>query len=270
MSLRNFLTSRVFFINLFLVLVIVILIIFFVMQWLQVYTHHGEANPVPDFSGMTIDEIAATAAQNNLDYEITDSVYDDSAQPGAVVEQQPEAGFKVKQNRKIFLTINSTQRERIALPKLTNISFRQAQVLAENSGITIGNIYYEPSEFNDLVLRVEQDSLPINTGDMILKGSSIDLVLGRSHGNEDTSLPDLTGITISDAKIVLTNAMLNMGVLIYDTTCKDAEDSLNAFVWRQYPSQKNTKKIGLGSSVDLWLTVDSIKIASPEELEEIE
>ena len=247
-----------------------ILILLIVMQWLRIYTHHGQANAVPDFSGLSGDEIAATAIQNNLKYEIIDSVYDDSALPGAVVEQQPEAGFKVKQNRKIFLTINSTQRERVVLPKLTDISFRQAQVLAENSGISIGQISYEPSEFNDLVLRVQQDSILLNPGEQILKGSSVDLVLGRNHGNEETPLPDLTGVNISDAKAVLTNAMLNMGVLIYDETCETAEDSLNSFIWKQYPTIKNTKKINLGSSVDLWLTVDSMKITPPEEPVEIE
>ena len=270
MSLRNFLTSRIFFKNLLLAIAIVIIIIFIVMQWLRTYTHHGEANSVPDFSGMTLDEIKATAAQNNLKFEIIDSVYDNTALPGVVVDQQPEAGFKVKLSRKIFLTVNSTQQEQIALPKLTDISFRQAQVLAENSGLTIGNISYVPSEFNNLVLRVEQDSYQLNPGDLILKGSSVDLVLGRNHGNEETQLPNLTGVNVNDAKTVLTNAMLNMGVLIYDASCTNAEDSLNAFVWRQYPSAKNTEMIGLGSSVDLWLTIDSMKIASPNEPEEIE
>ena len=147
---------------------------------------------------------------------------------------------------------------------MTDISFRQAQVVAENSGIIIGNIIYEPSEYNDLVLRVEQDSTELKTGDLILKGSSVDLVVGRNPGNEDTPLPDLTGDNIALAKSTLTNSMLNMGVIIYDNSITTAEDSINAFVWKQYPSVKNTKRIGLGSSVDLWLTVDSMKIAPPE------
>ena len=267
MSLRNFITSRSFLINLILATILIFVVVFGIMLWLKKYTHHGEANIVPDFKGMTSEEIMAATTLNNFKFEIIDSVYDDLALPGVVVEQQPEAGFRVKQNRTIFLTINSSQREQIILPKLTDISFRQAQVLAENTGLIIGNITYEPSEFNDLVLKVLQDSIQLNSGDLVLKGSNIDLVLGRNHGNEDTPLPDLIGINVTSAKAVLTNAMLNMGVLIYDATCTDAEDSLNAFVWKQFPSTNNTKKIGLGSSVDLWLTVDSLKIAQPVEIE---
>ncbi len=268
MSLRNFLTSRVFFKNLLLALVLVFVIVFGIMQWLKVYTHHGEAYAVPDFTGLAGQEIATKASQNNMKFEVIDSVYDNTALPGTVVDQEPEPGFKVKQNRTIFLTINSTQHEKIALPRMTDISFRQARVLAENNGIVIGNISYEPSEFNDLVLRVEQDTTELKAGDLILKGSSVDLVVGRNPGNENTPLPNLTGENITLAKSTLTNAMLNMGVVIYDGTVITAEDSLNAFVWKQYPSAKNTKRIGLGSSVDLWLTVDSLKI-TPSELPEI-
>ncbi|MBN2635749.1 MAG: PASTA domain-containing protein [Prolixibacteraceae bacterium] len=270
MSLQKFFTSRAFIINLLLAVVLAFIIILGIMQWLKVYTHHGEAHAVPDFSGLMGEEIAILAKQNNLKFEIVDSIYDNEALPGVVVEQQPEAGFGVKQNRKIFLTINSLQREMVQLPKLTDISFRQAQVLAENTGIIIGNIYYAPSEYDDLVLRILKDSIPLNAGEMVLKGSSIDLVLGRNQGNEDTHLPDLTGVNITDAKIVLTNSMLNTGVLIYDETCVNADDSLNAFVWRQYPSVTNTKKIRLGSSVDLWLTTDSLKITPPEMQGEME
>ncbi len=263
MSLRNFLTSRVFFKNLIFAIVLMFVIIFIVMQWIKIYTHHGESYAVPDFTGLTGEEIAATATQNNLKYEIIDSVYDNTALPGAVVDQEPEPGFKVKQSRTIFLTINSGQQEKIALPKMTDISFRQAQVLAENNGIVIGNISYEPSEYNDLVLKVRQDSIELKPGDLILKNSAINLVIGRNPGNEDTPLPDLTGVNIEQAKTLLTNSMLNTGTLLYDASITTAKDSINAFVWKQYPSAKNTKRIGLGSSVDLWLTIDSLKI-TPE------
>ena len=203
-----------------------------------------------------------------MKFEIIDSVYVNDIPRGAVVDQEPEPGFRVKENRTIFLTINSNQPEKVALPKLTDVSFRQAQVFAENVGIKIGNISYEPSEYNDLVLRVEQDSMEILPGQFILKGSTIDLVVGRSRGNEDTTLPDLTGFTTDEAKLLLTNAMLNTGVVIYDKTVITAEDSINAVVWRQYPSSLNTKQISLGSTVDLWLTTDMQKIGQPLPKEE--
>jgi beta-lactam-binding protein with PASTA domain len=267
MSLKKFLTSRVFLKHLVLSVVIVIAIIVIVLQQLKSYTHHGEAYPVPDFTGLTIDEIEATAQQAQLKYEIIDSMHFDGANPGAVVEQVPEPGFKVKKNRIVFLTINSTVPEKVVLPKLTDISFRQAVGLMENCGLKPGKITYQPSEYNNLVINVEQDSKVLNQGDIVQKGSSIDLIIGSNSGIQDTPLPNLTGMTYREAESLLTSYMLNTGSLIYDGTVISAEDSLSAIVWKQYPG-KNIKLVSLGTSVDLWLTLDSVKISQPTQKEQ--
>jgi beta-lactam-binding protein with PASTA domain len=267
MSLKKFLTSRVFLKHLVLSVVIVIAIIVIVLQQLKSYTHHGEAYPVPDFTGLTIDEIEATAQQAQLKYEIIDSMHFDGANPGAVVEQVPEPGFKVKKNRIVFLTINSTVPEKVVLPKLTDISFRQALGLMENCGLKPGKITYQPSEYNNLVINVEQDSKILNQGDIVQKGSSIDLIIGSNSGIQDTPLPNLTGMKYREAESLLTSYMLNTGSLIYDGTVISTEDSLSAIVWKQYPG-KNIKLVSLGTSIDLWLTLDSVKISQPTQKEQ--
>lgn len=267
MSLKKFLTSRVFLKHLVLSVLIVVAIIVIVLQQLKSYTHHGEAYPVPDFTGLTYNEIEATAQQAHLNYEIIDSMHFDGANPGAVVEQVPEPGFKVKKNRIVFLTINSTVPEVVVLPKLTDISFRQALGLLENCGLKPGKITYQPSEYNNLVLHVEQDSKVLNQDDVVQKGSSIDMVIGSNSGIQDTPLPNLTGMTYTEAESVLTSYMLNTGSLIFDGTVISPEDSLAAIVWKQYPG-KNIKLVSLGTSVDLWLTLDSIKISQPTQKEQ--
>ena len=267
MSLKKFLTSRVFLKHLVLSVLIVVAIIVIVLQQLKSYTHHGEAYPVPDFTGLTYNEIEATAQQAHLNYEIIDSMHFDGANPGAVVEQVPEPGFKVKKNRIVFLTINSTVPEVVVLPKLTDISFRQALGLLENCGLKPGKITYQPSEYNNLVLHVEQDSKVLNQDDVVQKESSIDMVIGSNSGIQDTPLPNLTGMTYTEAESVLTSYMLNTGSLIFDGTVISPEDSLAAIVWKQYPG-KNIKLVSLGTSVDLWLTLDSIKISQPTQKEQ--
>jgi beta-lactam-binding protein with PASTA domain len=262
MSLKNFITSRVFLKHLILAILLILVIVIITLQRLKSYTHHGESYPVPNLIGLTVDEIEAVADQYNIKYEIIDSIHADDAKPGAIVEQVPEAGFKVKKNRIVFLTINSTVPEKVILPKLTDISFRQAQGLIENCGLVIDSIIYEPSEYNNLVLKVIQNSSVLNQGDIILKGSGVELVIGSSNGIQETPLPDLTGLTYSEAGTLLTNYMLNIGVLICDETIVTQEDSLSAFIWKQYPGN-NIRFVSLGTSVDLWLTLDSLKIPKP-------
>jgi eukaryotic-like serine/threonine-protein kinase len=263
MSLKDFVTSRKFLKHLVLAILLVLIVIIVTLQQLKSYTRHGQSFPVPDFKGMTIGEIESLAEENNLEYEIIDSIHLNNAKPGVVVEQVPEANAKVKRNRVVFLTINSTVPEKVTLPKLTDISFRQAQALIENCGIILGNISYEPSEYNNLVLKIEQNAKELKQGDIIFKGSSVDLIIGSSSGNQDTTLPSLTGLTFSEAESILKSNLLNTGVLIYDGTVITTEDTLSALVWKQYPSVKNARIVSLGTSVDLWFTLDSLKIQQP-------
>lgn len=260
MSLKDFVTSRVFLKHLVLAILLVLIVIIVTLQQLKSYTRHGQSFPVPDFKGMTIGEIESLAEENNLEYEIIDSIHLNNAKPGVVVEQVPAADSRVKRNRVVFLTINSTVPEKVTLPKLTDISFRQAQALIENCGIVLGNIIYEPSEYNSLVLRVEQNARELKQGDIILKGSSVDLVIGSSSGNQDTPLPNLTGLTLIEAENLLKSNLLKTGVVIYDDSFVADNDTLSALVWKQYPSVKNTRIVSVGTSVDLWLTFDIQKI----------
>lgn len=267
MSFKKFLTTRIFLINLLGAFLLIAVLLFIILEGLKVYTKHGQSNPVPNFTGLVLHEAENVANKNKLKIQIIDSVYFDDARPGSVVEQVPEAGFGVKDNRTIFLTINSTNKEQVALPKLTNISFRQAQALVENCGLQIGDISYRPSEFNDLVLHVLHDSVEINQGDLIYKRSRIDFIIGRDAENEETPLPNLIGQKIEEARKVIPEAMLNLGVLIYDSSIKNDEDSLNAIIWRQRPDTKIVTSVELGTSIDLWLTVDEDKIKALKEPE---
>jgi len=260
MSFKKFLTSRKFIINFLLAVIIGVALIFITLQVLKLYTRHGESKPVPDLTGLSVNEAKLTAEQHELRIRIMDSLYVDDVPPGAVVDQVPDKNHRVKTNRTIFLTINSTQPEMVSLPKLTDISFRQAQVLIENSGLEIGQISYQPSEYNDLVLNVQIDSVDIFPGKKLAKGASVDLIVGQTQGNAATPLPDLIGLTTEQAEQSLTDARLNTGVIIFDESIITGEDSLSAVVWRQRPNPKITGTVNLGSSVDLWVTVDELKI----------
>jgi eukaryotic-like serine/threonine-protein kinase len=265
MSLSKFLMSRKFLVHLILAAVLLFILLMVIMQGLKIYTRHGQSKPVPDFSELHPAEARQTARQHNLITKVVDSLYIDNAPPGVVVDQLPEPGSKVKENRTIFLTINSNHPEQVTLPQLTDISFRQARVLIENSGLNIGRISYRPSEYSDLVLEVQKDSVPLSSGQILPKGARVDLIVGRRQGDQETDLPNLTGLTVPEAKTTLNDAMLNTGVVIYDASVLSSEDSLNARVWKQQPNPKVMATMTPGSSVDLWVTVDQLKIEDATE-----
>jgi dolichyl-phosphate-mannose--protein O-mannosyl transferase len=50
----SFKTNKYFWVNILVMIVAVVLIVFGVMKWLDVYTRHGEAVVVPDVKGMIL------------------------------------------------------------------------------------------------------------------------------------------------------------------------------------------------------------------------
>ena len=78
-------------------IVAVVLIVFGVMKWLDVYTRHGEAVVVPDVKGMTVDEASKMFRNHGLVCVVSDSTYVKNKAAGIVLDANPGAGQKVKE-----------------------------------------------------------------------------------------------------------------------------------------------------------------------------
>lgn len=233
-------------------IVIVIAIFFF----LKIYTLHGQGSPVPDFTGLTEQQLQHLIQNQDLRYTIIDSVYIDNAPKGIVVDQTPKRGEKVKKNRNIFFTINAWGEEQIVVPNLTDYSLRNAQEILESYSLKVGELIYIPSEYTNLVLGQHHDGKPIEPGTLLRKGSTIDLLVGRGLSNETTAVPNLRGMKLAEAKKVAQSVYLNLGAIVYADTIETAIDSLSAFVWRQNPPTGRGYVLNLGASIDIWLSTD--------------
>ena len=64
MSFKEFLISKVFIKNLSLAVALLVGIIMILLIWLNIYTRHGQARPVPDFYGLSLEETAKLAKKN--------------------------------------------------------------------------------------------------------------------------------------------------------------------------------------------------------------
>ncbi|KPL16840.1 MAG: hypothetical protein AMS26_03335 [Bacteroides sp. SM23_62] len=263
MDFLKFLTSRLFLKHLLIAISIIVFMSIFALLFLRVYTRHGQALSVPDLTGLTIPEADSMLTARELHYQIVDSVYNANLTRGCIIDQNPSPEFKVKENRTIFLTINAFNPEIIRMPNIVGVSLRQARAIVQTAGLNIGKLTYVPDIAVNNVLQQKYNGNVIEEGDSIVKGSQIDLVLGRGLSNEKTAAPDLIGLFFEQAKERITNRYLNLGAVIYDASFENAEDSINAFVWKQKPEFNEEALMNLGSSVDIWLTADSIKLPLP-------
>lgn len=260
MNFLKFLISRLFLKHLLIAISIIVFMSIITLLFLRIYTRHGQAFSVPDITGLTIPEADSILVAKELRYQIVDSVYNANLTRGSIIDQNPRPEFKVKENRTIFLTINAFNPEIIRMPNIVGVSLRQARAIVQTAGLNIGNLTYIPDIAVNNVLQQKYNGNVIEEGDSIVKGSQIDLVLGRGLSNEKTAAPDLVGLFFEQAKERITNRYLNLGAVIYDASFEDAEDSINAFVWKQKPEFTEDVLMNLGSTVDIWLSADSTKL----------
>ncbi|MDP4222555.1 MAG: PASTA domain-containing protein [Bacteroidota bacterium] len=260
MTLKDFILSKIFLKNLGLAAVIVVGFIMLVLIWLNFYTRHGQSRAVPEFKGLTMEQAEKLARKSKIRYQVIDSVYTSEVPRGCVAEQNPRAGFRVKKWRNIMLTINAYNPEMVAMPNLVNLPRRQALALIESSGLELGTYRYIPDISLDVVLRQLYNGREIQEGDSIQKGSVIDLVLGKGLSNQRTSVPDLIGLNLRDAKDRIMSASLTLVTSIFDGTVTTGKDSTNAFVYKQNPEYSPDATLQLGSSIYLWFTTDSTKL----------
>ena len=264
MEFINFLLSKTFLKNLLIAAVIFIVIIFSALLWLNIYTHHSQGIIVPDFTGLFPEEVEIIAKSKRLRIEVADSSYSDDLPRGSVIKQNPSSGSKVKENRRIYLTMNAMNPEKVIMPTVTGVSLRQASAILENYGLTIGKISYKPDiAINNVLEQRVSDSIAV-PGSFVIKGSAVHLVLGKGLSDETTVVPDLTGMHLRVAKEMLMSRYLNTGAVIFDSNVQTVEDSIMAFVWRQRPVFGNDNRLNLGANVDMWLTTDSTKLPVPE------
>ena len=261
MSLKNFILSKAFFKNLGLAIVILIGAIIVLLIYLNFYTRHGQARPVPDFYGLSMKEAGNLAKKTKLRYHVIDSVYTTLVPRGAVAEQSPKPGFKVKKGRNIVLTINAFNPEMVRVPNLIDLPIRQALAVIESSGLKMGEPKYKPDLSINIVIEQLYNGRDINEGDSLQKGSVIDLVLGKGLSNQRTSVPDLIGMNLEPARKKILISSLSLGTYVYDNTIRLADDTLKAFVYKQNPEYKYDASLQLGSDIYLWLTTDSSKLS---------
>jgi len=260
MNLIHFIKSKDFLKHLILAVIVAIVIISTTFIALNIYTQHGESFPVPDFKGKTMQEAERIAENNGLELEVTDSVYEDGQPKSTIVKQNPKAGFNVKEGRKVFLTKNASNPEKVKMPNIVGVSHRQAKTTLNNSGLKIGKLKHVPDIAVNNVLKQKVNGNEIEPGKMIPKGTKVDLVLGKGLSNKRVEIPNLINSKLVTAKDKILQAAMNVGAVKFDESVENAEDSSEALVWKQYPPYRENRKARLGSYIDLWLTTDSTKL----------
>lgn len=217
--------------------------------YLPAVTNHGESITVPDLYGMNVDELETFLNDHDLRYSVNDSAYSGELPALSVLRQFPQPGSKVKEGRRIYVSLNRVTPPTLPIPDLVDRSLVNAEVVLKSNELKRGRIFYEASPFRNLVKEMRVEGKKILPGTRVHKGAVIDLVVGDGNGPADFTIGNLVGDTFERAKFKLLGWNLHLGNVQIpagvDTT------GMEPFVYKQYPAAGDSVRVG--DPVEIWI-----------------
>ncbi len=183
-GLFKFIYSKTFLIQLVLAIAMLTIICFIALQWLESSTNHDQRIVVPSLSKKTLDDVAVLLEEKELRFEVQDSANFNPEYPKySVIDQNPAAGNMVKENRKIYVTLNPSGYRKVEIPKFEQPTRRQVEPKLVALGFKIGAVTKVP-HMSSLVLELRHKGKRVRPGDKLMKTSTIDLVVGDESGGK--------------------------------------------------------------------------------------
>lgn len=253
----KYVTNRPLWFNILVAIGSVFLILIIFILLLGVITRHGKSKTVPYVVGKNINDVEKQLSDAGFETVIQDSVYYDSIPKGVVIKQVPEADAVVKVNRTVYVIINRFVAPDISMPNIIGYSFRNAQYTLESMGLKMGDTTSRVDFARNTVLEMSVGGKEIKPGDKVKVGTPIDLVIASGRGEEVITVPKLVGLTLAEARILLDQYGVSIGVTIPGPGVTDKE---NAFIYRQSPDRTapggTLQHMRPGQMIDVWLSVD--------------
>ena len=220
-------------------------------------TNHGESITVPSVEGLHVSKVEEFLKNHDLRYEVNDSSYSSEYPPLTVLKQYPAAGAKVKENRKIFVSVNRRNPPTVKMPDLIDGSITNAEAVLRGSELKRGKIERVRGPFLNVVKEMRINGNKVVPGVAVPKGTVVDLVV-MDGGSNKLPTPNVLGFSYEDAKFSILGSNLNIGriELVGDTT--------GGVILKQDPTPN--EEVMVGDVINLWIGPEGTEI--PEEEEE--
>ncbi len=222
---------------------------------LSSYTHHGESLILPDFKGMSMREATRLCDEKNIRYLVKDTSYSPNISKDGIIEQNPKAGQRVKEGRRIYFTINGRNAPLVKMPDIIDNQQRVAIKRLESEGLVADEeVEYKPDEALNAVLGMTVNGRIVRAGEKLPKGTVIKLVLGDGLQSPKVALPKLTGKKFEEAVLLIKESSLNLGVIRNEEGHQLIMAEPTDIITKQDPAVQSEKsEISQGSSINLWI-----------------
>ena len=245
-------TVKGFFKNILFIALFAVLVMVLVIFWLRFYTNHGQKLELPDFTEMQLEEASALAQQESFSIVVNDSIHIIGKEGGMIIDQNPKASSKVKENRKVYVSITKYNADKIdagSLPTLYGRSYDQKSKELSYMGLSskIKEYKYDPGEPNHILevwykgKQIIGEETIVNNVE-IEKGGTLDFVLSKRIGGV-IAIPNLVCMDKTAAVFLLEQGLrLKVG---------NMTGSPDGFISAQIPAYDPNGTMQIGQSIDL-------------------
>jgi len=164
---------------------------------------------VPDVVGMPEPAARQKITSYCLVYAIS-RVYSDNVVEGYVISQDLAAGTKVLCGSTVPLTISLGPCPPGMVPDVVGMTYADAASAINSAELSVGSIWYFSSDTVPAGCVISQEPA---AGTVVDSGTEVDLEIssGPSTDAEDVMVPDVVGMTESDAESAINSAVLSVG-----------------------------------------------------------
>ena len=254
-----FVTTKLFIKQVGLLILCYLLLIGGTLLYLDIRTHHGEKIAVPNIVGKHIDDIEELLEESELDYIVLDSIYRPDVREGTIIKQNPEPTSRtkvfVKSSRIVEISL-SKKINYVVVPDLLHKSKRYAESILKNRGLKFQFSFKISPNNIDAVISQKVKGRRIREGEKVPYGTVIHLIIGKASKEDPFEVPDLYGMTYTQADSVVYE-LPSVSLIIGDCAgCKTKKDTLRARISSQTPEFFKGNMRPPGSDIVIFLEKD--------------
>lgn len=218
--------------------VLLVVYVLFNALIMPTHTRHDATVRVPPVTEQPFAEAEQALTDLGLEVEQVAQRFNPELPRDVVVEQSPTKDALVKPGRRVYLTVNTGDIPKVQMPRVEEISLREAEAQIKALGLVVNDTRPDsiPSPYANTVTR--QRPAP---GEWIQKGESVTLWYSTGLGDRYVGIPDVTGLTVDEAKATLLNRKLRSVLLGQES---DYQGLGEATIVRQSPDPGTSVREG--------------------------
>ena len=167
---------------------------------------------VPDVVGRSQVEAQALLKETGFVLSISGGRFDNKVPAGTVLSQSPLGGEKAKKGRDVWCLLSKGQ-DFAKVPDVTGKVYpREVEVLFRNAGVQVGDVTYA---VHPTIPKGQVISQKVPPNFDVPKETQVGLVVSSGPEPTGVKVPPLTGLNETEAQGVLSDALLDLGVIVY-------------------------------------------------------